>query len=107
AASPSAPMTDGAGAFQNFAFSLFIPGSVSATDGELFISVGSATSTAPVAIDAGVASTAGRGDKIAVSIGATFFVIAALLILLLLHGLPIYPIGQTTARRVHEEGESP
>ncbi len=102
----AAPLTDGTGAFQNLAFSLSVPEQISATDGEIFISVGSATATAPVAIDAGVASTAGRGDNIAVSIGATFFVVAALLILLLLRGLPIYPIGQTTARRVREEGES-
>lgn len=98
----AAPLTDGTGAFQNLAFSLSVPAQITATDGEIFIGVGSATARAPVGIDASIANTAGRGDKIAVSIGATFFVVVAILILLLLRGLPIYPIGQTTAQRVRE-----
>jgi hypothetical protein len=96
------PMTDTTGAFQNLAFTLPVPGQVTATDGEIFIAVGSATAHAPVRIDSGIATAAGRGDKIAVSIGAAFLALAIILILLLLRGLPLYPFGQTTARRARE-----
>ncbi|HEY8292110.1 MAG TPA: hypothetical protein VIG44_06465 [Thermomicrobiales bacterium] len=100
-ASQPAPMTDATGAFPNLAFMLPAPGPIISTDGEIFVSVGSATARAPVAIDSGIA-TAGRGDTIAVSIGAAFLAIAIILILLLVRGLPVYPIGQTTTRRVKE-----
>lgn len=96
------PMTDASGAFQNFAFALPPPGQVASADGEIFVSAGSATARAPVSVDAGVATAAGRGDKIAVSIGAAFLAVAIILILLLLRGLPVSPIGQTTARRARE-----
>lgn len=95
------PMTDASGSFQNFAFALPAPGQIVSTDGEIFVSVGSATARAPVAIDSGVA-TAGRGDTIAVTVGAAFLAIAIILILLLVRSLPVYPIRQTTARRVKE-----
>ena len=101
-ASQPVPMTDGTGAFQNLAFTLPVPGQIADTSGEIFVSVGAATAHAPIAIDSGLATAAGRGDTIAVSIGAAFFAVAVLLILLLLRGLPVYPIGQTTARRVRE-----
>lgn len=101
-ASQPVPMTDGTGAFQNLAFTLPPPGQVSAADGEVFVSVGSATAHAPITIDSGIATMAGRGDKIAVSIGVAFFALAVILVLLLVRGLPVYPIGQTTARRVRE-----
>lgn len=101
-ASRAAPMTDGTGAFQNLAFTLPAPGQIADTNGEIFVSVGAATAHAPIAIDSGIATVAGRGDKIAVSIGAAFFAVAVLLILLLVHGLPVYPVGQTTVRRVRE-----
>ena len=101
-ASQSAPMTDGTGAFQNLAFTLPAPGQITSTDGEIFVSVGAATARAPITVDSGLATAAGRGDTIAVSIGAAFFAVAVILILLLLRGLPVYPIGQTTAQRVRE-----
>lgn len=101
-ASQPVPMTDGTGAFQNLAFMLPAPGQIADTSGEIFISVGAATAHAPIAIDSGIATAAGRGDTIAVSIGAAFFAVSAILILLLVRGLPVYPIGQTTARRVSE-----
>ena len=101
-ASQPVPMTDGTGAFQNLVFTLPVPGQIADTSGEIFVSVGAATAHAPIAIDSGLATAAGRGDTIAVSIGAAFFAVAVLLILLLLRGLPVYPIGQTTARRVRE-----
>ncbi|MGI8686977.1 MAG: hypothetical protein ACR2M3_00215 [Thermomicrobiales bacterium] len=101
-ASQAAPMTDGTGAFQNLAFVLPASGQITDMSGEIFVSVGAATAHAPIAIDSGIATAAGRGDKIAVSIGAAFFAVAAILILLLVRGLPVYPIGQTTARRVRE-----
>ncbi len=100
-ASQAAPMTDTSGAFQNLAFALPTPGQVPATDGEILVSVGSATARAPITVDSGLA-TAGRGDKIAVGIGAAFFAVTVLLILLLLRDLPVYPLGQTTARRARE-----
>jgi hypothetical protein len=96
------PMTDSMGAFQNLAFTLPVPGQVSATDGEIFIAVGSATAHAPIQIDSGITTTAGRGDIIAVSIGAAFLALALILVFLLVRGLPVYPLGQTTARRVPE-----
>ena len=96
------PMTDTGGAFQNFAFSLPAPGQIPTTDGELLISVGAATARAPLAIDSGIATAAGRGDKIAVSIGAAFLIVAVLLILLLLRGLPLYPASLMTMQRVRE-----
>lgn len=102
AASQPVPMTDGTGAFQNLAFILPAPGQIADTNGEIFVSAGSATARAPIAIASGIATAAGRGDKIAVSIDAAFFAVAVILILLLLRGLPVYPIGQTTARRVRE-----
>ncbi|MDQ2787548.1 MAG: hypothetical protein M3Y58_21380 [Chloroflexota bacterium] len=101
-ASQPIPMTDGTGAFRNLAFTLPAPGQIVDTSGEIFVSAGTATARAPIAIDSGIATTAGRGDKIAVSIGAAFFAVAVLLILLLVRGLPVYPVGQTTARRVRE-----
>jgi hypothetical protein len=100
----SVPMTDASGAFQNFAFALPAPGQVASADGEIFVSVGAATARAPITIDSGTATTAGRGDKIAVTIGAAFLAVAIILMLLLLRGLPVYPIGQTTARRARDTG---
>ena len=101
-ASQLVPMTDGTGAFQNLFFTLPAPDQIAEMNGEIFVSAGSATAHAPIAIDSGIPTVAGRGDTIAVSIGAAFFAIAVLLILLLLRGLPVYPIGQTTAQRVRE-----
>lgn len=100
--SQSAPMTDGTGAFQNLAFVLPAPGQIVDTSGEIFVSAGAATAHAPISIDSGIATAVGRGDTIAASIGAAFFAVAAILILLLLRGLPVYSPGQTTARRVPE-----
>ncbi len=102
AAAQSVPMTDTGGAFQNLAFTLPAPGQIPTTEGELLISVGVATARAPLAIDSGIATAAGRGDKIAVSIGAAFLIVTVLLILLLLRGLPLYPASLMTARRVRE-----
>lgn len=96
------PMTDASGAFQNLAFTLPVAGQVTATDGDIFIAVGSTTAHAPIRMDSGIATAAGRGDKIAVSIGAIFLLLAIIIILLLLRGLPVYPLGQTTARRTRE-----
>ena len=90
------PMTDSTGAFQDLAFALPPPGRFTGTTGEVFISVGSAMAHIPVAIDPGIATTVGRGDTIAVSIGAAALAVAVLLILLLLRGLPVYPLGQKT-----------
>ena len=101
-ASQPVPMTDGTGAFQNLAVVLPAPGQIADTSGEIFISVGAATAHAPIAIDSGIATVAGQGDKIAASIGAAFFAVSVTLILLLLRGLPVYPVGQTTARGVRE-----
>lgn len=100
------PMTDATGALQNLAFALPAPGQVASADGEIFVSAGSATARAPIAIDDGVATTVGRGDKIAVSIGAAFLLVSIVLILLLVRGLPVYPIGQTTARGAREREET-
>jgi hypothetical protein len=100
-ASQVAPMTDATGAFQNLAFVLPAPGQIPSTDGEIFVSVGSVTAHAPITLDSGSA-TAGRGDKIAVTIGAAFLAIAIILILLLVRGLPVYPIREPAARRVKE-----
>lgn len=97
-ATQAAPMTDTSGAFQNLAFALPTPGQLAASDGEILVSVGSATARAPVNVDSGVATAAGRGDKIAVGIGVAFLIVAVLLILLLLRGLPIYPLGTIAAR---------
>lgn len=93
------PMTDGTGAFQNFAFTLPVVGQVTSGSAEVLIGVGSASGRAPVTVDTGIATRAGRGDKIAVSIGAGFLIVSVVLILLLLRGLPVYPTGQATARR--------
>jgi len=100
-ATQAAPMTDTGGAFRNLVFALPMPGQIPASDGEILVSVGSATGSAPITVDSNVA-TAGRGDKVAVSIGAAFFAVSVLLIVLLLRGLPIYPLGTTTARRARE-----
>jgi len=94
---PSPPMTDATGAFRNLAFAIPVIGNLSGTDGEIFVSVGPATARTPIHIAAG--ATAGRGDTFAVSIGAAFLVVVIALILLLVRGLPVYPIGQTMARR--------
>jgi hypothetical protein len=96
------PMTDATGAFQNFAFTLPVSGQVTGTSGEVQLSAGSVTARTPVGIDTVVASQAGSGDKIAVSIGVGFTVIAAILLFLLLRGLPVYPVGTATARRPKE-----
>jgi hypothetical protein len=96
------PMTDATGAFQNFAFTLPVSGQLTGGSGEVQVSAGSVTARASVGVDTGVASKAGRGDKIAVSIGAGFTVIAAILLFLLLRGLPVYPVGTATARRPKE-----
>jgi hypothetical protein len=96
------PVTDATGGFQNYAFTLPVSGQVTGTSGEVQISAGSVTARAPVSIDTGVTTKAGRGDKIAVSIGAGFTAIAAILLLLLLRGLPVYPVGTAAARRAKE-----
>jgi hypothetical protein len=96
------PMTDGTGAFQNLAFALPVPSQVTGTAGEIMVSAGPATARAPVGIDTGVMAKAGRGDKIAVSIGAGFAAVAIILVFLMLRGLPIYPVGTTAARRAKE-----
>ncbi|MHB8644616.1 MAG: hypothetical protein ACYDAR_02370 [Thermomicrobiales bacterium] len=102
APSQSVPTTDATGAFQNLTFALPVVNQQAGSDGQIFVSVGSVTARAPITLDAGIATGAGRGDKIAVSIGAAFLAIAVLLILTLLRGLPVYPIGQTTVRRARE-----
>ncbi len=102
AAQQAAPTTDATGGFQNYAFTLPVGIQAAGTSGEIQISAGSATARAPVGLDSGLATTAGRGDKIAVSIGAVFAAIAVILIFLLLRGLPIYPVGTVGARRPRE-----
>lgn len=92
------PKTDSAGNFQQLAFTLPVPGSVTGTTGEIRVSVGSATASAPVSLDTGVGSGDLRGDRIAVSIGAAFAAIALIVIFLLLRGLPIYPATRMAAR---------
>ncbi|MGI8857745.1 MAG: hypothetical protein ACR2JW_18575 [Thermomicrobiales bacterium] len=101
-AQQAAPTTDATGGFQNYAFTLPLAAQLTGTSGEIQISAGSVTARAPVGLDSGLATKAGRGDKIAVSIGAGFSVIAVILILLLLRGLPIYPVGTVAARRARE-----
>jgi hypothetical protein len=96
------PMTDATGAFQNLAFALPVPSQVTDTTGEVMVSAGLATARAPVGVDTGATARAGRGDKIAVSIGAGFAAVAIILIFLMLRGLPIYPVGTTAARRAKE-----
>jgi hypothetical protein len=103
-ASGTAPMTDAAGGFQNFAFTLPVAGQLTGTGGEVQISAGSVTARTPVGLDTGVVAKAGRGDKIAVGIGAGFTAVAALLIFLLLRGLPVYPVGTVATRRPKEPG---
>ena len=95
-------MTDAAGNFKDFAFLLPASGQSTGTSGEVLLSAGSVTLRAPVGVDTGIAAKAGRGDKIAVSIGAGFTVVVAILIFWLLRGLPVYPIGMTTTRRPRE-----
>lgn len=96
------PMTDATGAFQNLAFALPVPSQVTGTSGEVMVRAGPSTARAPVGIDTGITAKAGRGDKLAVGIGAGFAAVAIILILLMLRGLPIYPIGTTAARRTRE-----
>lgn len=96
------PVTDATGGFQNYAFTLPVSGQVAGTSGEVQISAGSVTARAPVSIDVGVAAAAGRGDKIAVSIGAGFTAGAAILLFLLLRGLPVYPVGAARRRKESE-----
>jgi len=96
------PMTDATGAFQNLAFALPVPTQVTGATGGIMVSAGSTTARASVGIDTGATTKAGRGDKIAVSIGAGFTVVAIILIFLMLRGLPIYPVGTATARRMKE-----
>jgi hypothetical protein len=96
------PMTDATGGFQNFAFTLPVSGQLTGTSGEVQISAGSETARAPVGIATDAATKAGRGDKIAVSIGAGFTAIAAILLFLLLRGLPLYPVGTAAVRRPKE-----
>lgn len=96
------PLTDATGAFQSLAFALPVPSQVTGTSGEIMVSAGPTTARAPVSIDTGVTAKAGRGDKLAVSIGAGFAVVAIILILLMLRGLPMYPTGTTAARRVRD-----
>jgi hypothetical protein len=98
-AQQAVPVTDAAGGFQNLAFTLPAPGQLTGTGGEIFISAGSVTARAPVGLDTGIASKAGRGDTIAVGIGAGFSAVAVILIFLLLRGLPVYPVGTVVARR--------
>lgn len=93
------PMTGADGAFQNYAFTLPAPGQVTGSAGEILISAGPATARAPIGLDAGVTTQAGRGDKLAVSIGAAFLALALVLTFLMLRGLPVYPVGSTAARR--------
>jgi hypothetical protein len=92
-ASGTAPMTDAAGGFQNLAFTLPVAGQLTGTGGEV-----------QIGLDTGVVAKAGRGDKIAVGIGAGFTAVAALLIFLLLRGLPVYPVGTVATRRPKEPG---
>lgn len=94
-----APTTDASGGFENLAFTLPAAGQVTGTTGEILISAGSATARAAIGLDTGVATKAGRGDKLAVGIGAGFAATALILIFLLLRGLPAYPVGATAARR--------
>lgn len=96
------PMTDAAGSFQNLAFTLPVSGQVTGTTGEILVGVGPAKASAPIGLDSGIVTKAGRGDTLAVGIGAGFSAVALLLLLLLLRGLPIYPVGSTAARRVRE-----
>lgn len=96
------PTTDASGGFQNYAFTLPSPGQVTGTAGEILVSAGPTTARTPIGLDTGIATKVGRGDKLAVGIGAGFSVVALLLLFLLLHGLPIYPVGSTAARRVRE-----
>jgi hypothetical protein len=98
----STPMTDSAGAFQNLAFALPVPSQVTGTSGEIMVSAGPTTARAPVGVDTGATAKAGRGDKIAVSIGAGVTVVAIILIFLMLRGLPMYPVSTTVARRTKE-----
>ena len=96
------PTTDASGGFQNYAFTLPAPGQVTGTTGEILVGVGPATARTPIGLDSGITTKAGRGDKLAVGIGAGFSALALLLLLILLRGLPIYPVGSTAVRRVRE-----
>lgn len=99
-----APMTDSAGAFANLAFTLPPTGTLTSGTADILISDGTTTASAPVALDAGISTSAGRGDKIAVGVGAGFALVALLFILLLTRGLPVYPASVSTARRARDAG---
>lgn len=92
AATPqSPPQTDASGVFQDLAFALPATGQVRDTSGQLVVSVGSVALQTPVSIVTEAATTAGSGDWLAVGFGAAFFIVAAVLLLLMLRGLPEYP----------------
>ncbi len=98
------PRTDATGGFQNLAFALPSLGALTNGTAEVQVNAGPTTARATVSVDSGVAVGTPRGDKIAVSIGAGFSLFAAIVVLLLLRGLPVYPVGQTASRRVQRPG---
>jgi hypothetical protein len=107
AATPNAvPTTDASGAFQDLTFVLPAADEVTDTTGQLVIIVGSARVLAPVAIVTKAATTAGAGDKRAVIFGASFFVLAMALLLLLVRGVPAYPARRVSGPRQVVESEA-
>lgn len=92
------PMTDSAGSFKDFAFTLPAPGTITSGTAEIQISAGSVSVPTPVVIDAAISTSAGRGDKIAVGIGAAFALFGLIVIVRLTRGLPTYPARLAAAR---------
>lgn len=98
------PRTDATGGFQHLAFTLPPLGTLTNGMAEVQVNAGPMTARATVSVDSGVVVGTPRGDEIAVGIGAGFSLFAAIIILLLLRGLPVYPVGQTASRRVQRPG---
>lgn len=91
--SPQDPTTDSGGAFQNVAFALPAAGLHDAS-ARVRIAVGGQNADAPVAFDFG--TVASQGDKISVVFALCFYAVIALVFIILLRGLPRYPVRRTT-----------
>jgi hypothetical protein len=91
------PMTDASGMFQDLTFALPPADQVTDTTGDLVILAGGTRVAAPVAIVTTAGATAGPEDKRAVAFGALYLILALIVILYLLRGLPVYPASARQA----------
>lgn len=82
------PQTDASGAFRDLAFTLPVAGQITGASGQLVVTVSAVSLQTPVAV---VTEATEGGDRLAVGFGAGFSAVAALLIFLMLRGLPTYP----------------